>query len=114
MLQIDRLLKHTTTNMNYVFLCGDFNYADDSNEINHIKNHYYSVSDLANLNSIDNPTFHFSLDNTTQKYNQMIDFIFTNEKININEFKIVFSDEVNYVSDHSGLYLDFNEKASKI
>lgn len=108
--QISRLLNDSTKEMNTVFLCGDFNYADDSNEINYIKQYYYSTSDLCNLNSIDNPTFHFSLDNPTQKYNQMIDFIFVNEKIKINHFDIVFNDKSSYVSDHSALFLDFNDK----
>ena len=106
--QIERLLNHSKNDTNHVFLCGDFNYADDSNEINYIKTHYYSISDLANVDSINNPTFHFSLDNPTQKYNQMIDFIFSSQKLNINEFKIVFNEKYNYVSDHNGLYLDFS------
>lgn len=108
--QINRLLEDTNKETNLLFLCGDFNYADNSNEINHIKQNYYSVSDLVNLNSLDNPTFHFSLDNKTQKENQMIDFIFTNKKIDIKEFKIVFNTEDDYVSDHSALYLEINEK----
>ena len=71
--QIKRLLNATTKEKNKLFICGDFNYSDDSNEINYIKKYYCSISDLANINSLNNPTFHFSLDNTTQKYNQMID-----------------------------------------
>lgn len=105
--QIKLLLNDSKKETNHVFICGDFNYADDSSEIKYIKNDYYSCSDLFNINSFDNPTFHFSLDNPTQKTNNMIDFIFTNKKININEFKIVFNEEENYVSDHSALYLDF-------
>jgi maltose 6'-phosphate phosphatase len=104
--QINRLLEDVNKETKTLFLCGDFNYADDSNEIKYIKKQYYSISDLANLNSLDNPTFHFSLDNTKEANNKMIDFIFTNNKINIKEFKIVFNEEKDYVSDHNGLYLD--------
>lgn len=104
--QINRLLEDARKETGQVFLCGDFNYADDSKEIIHIKKHYYSVSDLANLKSLENPTFHFSLDNTAHAQNKMIDFIFTNNNINIKEFKIVFNEEKDYVSDHNGLFLE--------
>ena len=104
MTQIIRLLEDVNKENSTVLLCGDFNYADNSNEINYIKEKYYSLSDIYGLNSFDNPTFHFQLDNTTQKYNQMIDFIFSNQKIFLKEFKIVFNNQDDYVSDHSGLF----------
>lgn len=104
--QINKLLEETNKHQELLFLCGDFNYADDTKEINHIKEKYYSASDLFNLNSLQNPTFHFSLDNDLGFSNKMIDFIFTNKKINIKNFQIVFNEEKDYVSDHSGLYLE--------
>ena len=105
--QINGLLEAAKNDNNCVFLCGDFNYPDDSNEIKHIKLSYHSVSDLANINSLDNPTFHYSLDNNAHFQNRMIDFIFTNNKIKIKEFKIIFNSEKDYVSDHNALYLEF-------
>ena len=104
--QINNLLNETNKNQELIFLCGDFNYPDDSKEINYIKQKYFSVSDLVNLKSLDNPTFHFSLDNNLNKSNKMIDFIFTNKKIYIKKFQIVFNTESEYVSDHNGLFLE--------
>ena len=105
--QIKNLLSATKNhNKHLFFLCGDFNYNDYSDEIKYIKNHYYSIADLAQINSFENPTFIYDLDNTNSKNdNKMIDFIFTNQKIEIKKFEIVFKDD--YVSDHCGLYLEY-------
>ena len=105
--QIKKLLHSTNKHEERIFVCGDFNYSDDSNEIKYIKKHLYSVSDIAKIDSKNNPTFHFNLDNNSMSNNRMIDFIFTNLPLDVKCFKIVFNEEKDYVSDHSGLYLEF-------
>ena len=86
------------------FIGGDFNYSDDSNEIQYLKKYFYSLSDIANFDSFKNPTFHFELDNNSNSINKMIDFIFCNQQIELKDFKIVFNTD--YVSDHSGIFCE--------
>lgn len=104
--QINKLLESTTKHNELLFLCGDFNYSDNTPQIKYIKQKYYSTCDLAQINSYTNPTFHFNLDNNDKTENKMIDFIFTNKRIPIKSFKIVFSEEKDYVSDHNGILLE--------
>ena len=104
--QINNLLEETLKHNNLLFICGDFNHSDNTKQINHIKTKYYSVADLIGLNSYENPTFHNNLDNNDKTENKMIDFIFTNKKIPIKSFKIVFKEEQNYVSDHNGILIE--------
>ncbi len=105
--QIKRMLVNTNRHEERIFICGDFNYSDDTDEIKYIKRHLYSVSDEAKMNSLLHPTFHFELDNNSKNDNKMIDFIFTNLPLEVKCFKVVFNEIKDYVSDHNGLYLEF-------
>lgn len=105
--QINILLEDTNKHNDLIFICGDFNYSDNTKQIKYIKEKYYSTADLAEIDSFKNPTFRHNLDNNDVTENKMIDFIFTNKKINIKSFKIVFNTEHDYVSDHNGILLEF-------
>ena len=103
--QIDVMMKEINKTVGAIVLAGDMNFADNSNEINYLKKHLYSCSDLAKINSSLNPTFHYDLDSNLKYDNQMIDFIFLNKKIENIHYEIVFNKEEDYVSDHSGIFV---------
>ena len=103
--QIKNLLNFIQ-NEGLFFVAGDFNYPDGSSEINYVKKSLYSLSELVNIDSAKHPTFHYQLDNINYDFeNRMIDFVFSNEKIQLKDFKIVFNSD--YVSDHNGLFFEF-------
>lgn len=105
--QSNKMLQLLKNDNGIVFLAGDFNYPDNSKEIINIKKELYSLADIFKINSDLNPTFHFNLDSKLEfNGNKMIDFIFCNKLISVKDFKIVFSNLEDYVSDHSGIYCE--------
>jgi hypothetical protein len=63
MKQLDKIIDEIKRHEERYFIAGDFNYPDNSDEIKYFKKYVYSLSDLANVISSENPTFHFNLDN---------------------------------------------------
>lgn len=106
MKQLDKIIDEIKRHEERYFIAGDFNYPDNSDEIKYFKKYVYSLSDLANVISSENPTFHFNLDNGMGSNNRMIDFIFTNNLCDIKQFEIVFDKPNEYVSDHSGILVE--------
>ena len=105
--QIEKMFERVNKKKGLFFVAGDFNHPENSIQIKKIKEKLYSLAELYGINPIDNPTFHTTLDSQIESDNQMIDFVFTNQKIKLKDFAIVFEKEETYVSDHSGIYFEF-------
>jgi maltose 6'-phosphate phosphatase len=108
--QIEKLRGFLDYFYNPFILGGDFNYPDNSDEINTLKLDMFSFADLADIDSYSNPTFHYELDSKIDyKGNRMIDYIFTSHKLALKKFEIVFNNEEDYVSDHSGIMVEYQD-----
>lgn len=79
-------------------LLGDFNLLPNTKSIELINNKMNNLINTFNIKST-RPTFEDGLD----KGNLVCDYIFVNDKIKVNDFKVLNSD----VSDHLPLLLDF-------
>ena len=104
--QLNKIIEEIKRHEERYFIAGDFNYPDGSDEIKHLKKYVYSLADLANVDPLLNPTFHFKLDSNAIGNNQMIDFIFASTICDVKKFEIIFNKEEDYVSDHNGILVE--------
>jgi len=103
--QIKNMLDVTNKHEEKFILAGDFNHQYGSPEIEYMKKHLFSLSDIAKLEPKDNPTFFGEKGHLSDDYdNMMIDYVFTNIREVPKHFEIVFKD--NPVSDHYGIYFE--------
>lgn len=105
--QIDNLSKMALQKENLVMIFGDYNCCMYSPQYEYFKaKGFYSIGELLNIDPIKYPTFNYDLDNG-QKENRVIDHIFTNKKMNILDYQVLFSDKP--VSDHNLIYLEIED-----
>lgn len=87
-----------------VIVVGDFNLLPNTESIELLNNELVNLIDKYNIKST-RPNFDDGLD----KGNMVCDYIFVNDKVKVNDFKVIESN----ISDHLPLILDFDIKEEK-
>lgn len=99
MLQCETILKIVELSTLPTIIAWDFNLFPDTKWIKLLNNEFTNLISKCNINST-RPTFKDDLD----VGNNVVDYIFVNDKIKVNSFKIENTD----ISDHLPLILDFD------